>query len=75
MEKLEKLENFINARLTTLERGIVATPDMKFLEMFAKANHGSNDYLLMQMAIQVGYKMALEDVAEVAEIDNIPLTK
>ena len=32
----------------------------------AKANQGSMDFLLMQMAIQYGYKMAMEDITEIA---------
>jgi len=27
-------------------------------------NHGSNDFLLMQMAMNFGYKIALEDLKE-----------
>ena len=48
-----------------LQGGIVATPQSREdLEAFAKANHGSMDMLLMQMAIQYGYKIALENVLE-----------
>ena len=38
--------------------------DAEYLESFAKANHGSMDLLLMQMAIQFGYKIALENVQD-----------
>jgi hypothetical protein len=48
-----------------LNRGIVATPKSREdLEAFAKANQGSMDILLMQMAMNFGYKMALENVQE-----------
>ena len=42
-----------------LDRGIVATPTEDYLEDFSKANNGSNDFLLMQMAKNLGYKIAL----------------
>jgi hypothetical protein len=68
---MEKVIDFIGARMTTLNRGIVATPESReFLESFAKANHGSMDLLLMQMAIQYGYKIALEDIAEVVVLQS-----
>jgi len=60
-----KIKEFLDSRNKMLDRGIVATPhDRKYLESFAKANNGSMDILLMQMAINFGYKMALEDVEE-----------
>jgi hypothetical protein len=61
-----KIKQFIENKNKMLDRGIVATPgDRDRLELFANANNGSNDFLLMQMAINFGYKMALEDVEEV----------
>jgi len=49
--------------MSKLDKGIVATPkDKEYLESFALANHGSMDLLLTQMAIQFGYKTALENV-------------
>jgi len=60
------MKEYIDNELSKLDRGIVATPgDRDRLELFANANNGSNDFLLMQMAINFGYKMALEDVEEV----------
>ena len=48
-----------------LDRGIVATPNKREdLESFAKANCGSMDILLMQMAMNFGYKIALENLQE-----------
>ena len=57
------IENFIKDQYKMLDRGIVATPhDREYLASFAQANNGVNDFLLMQMAINFGYKLALEDV-------------
>lgn len=52
-----------------LDRGLVATPNSREdLEAFARANQGSMDIVLMQMAIQFGYKMALENLQEDLEL-------
>ncbi len=60
-----KIKEFLDNKNKMLDRGIVATPgDRDRLELFANANNGSNDFLLMQMAINFGYKLALEDVEE-----------
>jgi hypothetical protein len=46
-----------------MDRFIVATPsDVGDLRAFARANNGCNDLLLMQMAINFGYKLALENL-------------
>ena len=59
------IQDYIKDEMKTLDKGIVATPkDREYLESFAKANNGSMDLLLMQMAIQFGYKMALEDIQD-----------
>jgi hypothetical protein len=64
---MEKVMEFVHGRMSELNRGIVATPDnLENLESFAKANQGSMDFLLMQMAIQYGYKMAMEDITDIA---------
>ena len=58
-----KLKEYINQELKQMDRGIVATPkNREYLERFANANNGSMDILLMQMGINFGYKMALENV-------------
>ena len=58
-----KATDFIQDEISKLDRGIVATPqDREYLESFANANRGSNDFLLMQMAMNFGYKIALENV-------------
>jgi len=56
---MENVNTFIETELTNLDRGIVATPDEDYLDRFTDANHGSNDFLLMQMSKQYGYKLAL----------------
>lgn len=61
----EDLKVFIETELKSLERGIFATPNTREdLESFAKANHGSSDIILTQMAIQFGYKLGLEAFSE-----------
>ena len=63
------MEKFFEEQFKMLSRGIVATPNTREdLEAFAKANNGSMDILLMQMAINFGYKIALENVQE--ELNN-----
>ena len=57
------MKEFIKSELAMLDRGIVATPHTREdLESFANANQGSSDILLMQMAMQYGYKLALENI-------------
>jgi len=59
------MEKFFEEQFRMLSRGIVATPNSREdLESFAKANGGSMDILLMQMAINFGYKIAIENVQE-----------
>jgi hypothetical protein len=59
------MEKFFEEQFRMLDRGLVATPKSREdLESFAKANQGSMDILLMQMAINFGYKIALENVQE-----------
>ncbi len=55
----EKIKDFVESELKMLDRGIVTTPTEDYLEDFSKANNGSNDFLLMQMAKNLGYKIAL----------------
>jgi hypothetical protein len=57
--------DLIDTELKSMERGIVATPDTRAqLESFAQANQGSMDIVLMQMAIQFGYKIALQTIQD-----------
>ena len=55
----EKIKDFVESELKMLDRGVIATPTEDYLEDFSKANNGSNDFLLMQMAKNLGYKIAL----------------
>ena len=62
------LKEFLERELFSMNRGIVATPNTREdLEAFAKSNGGSMDILLMQMAMNYGYKIALENVQEELE--------
>jgi len=55
----------INKELTTFDRSIVATPKNRAaLNAFAKANQGSADILLTQMAVQFGYTEALRFIKQ-----------
>ena len=56
---MKEITNFIEVELSNLSRGIVATPDEDYLDRFTDANNGCNDFLLMQMSKQYGYKQAL----------------
>ena len=62
---MQNTKEFIQTQLATLDRSFIATPESAdVLEAFARANNGSMDIVLMQMAIQFGYRQALEKVAE-----------
>jgi len=61
---MKELNTFIETELESLSRGIVATPTEEYLERFSQANHGSGDFLLMQMSKQYGYKLALLAIRE-----------
>jgi len=68
---MKKVTEYIDNQLKTLDRGFVATPaTAEDLEAFARANNGSMDIVLMQMAIQYGYKLALETVAETLGVEK-----
>jgi hypothetical protein len=57
------IQDYIKDEISKLDRGIVATPQNRdYLESFAKANQGCMDIVLMQMAINFGYKIALENL-------------
>ena len=61
---MKNVNTIIETELAKLGRGIVATPDEDYLEKFSQANHGCNDFLLMQMSKQYGYKLALLAIRE-----------
>jgi|TARA_R110000737_G_scaffold210903_2_gene228519 methionine synthase II (cobalamin-independent) len=63
-DKEYTVEDFIKDKTKILDKGIVATPTENYLESFMKANNGANDILLMQMAKQYGYKLAIKHLKE-----------
>jgi hypothetical protein len=66
--KVTELKEIISKELNKLDRSIVATPNSREnLDAFAKANQGSSDVLLTQMAIQFGYKLAMDTILEIIE--------
>ena len=65
IDKIKAIKEVIKTERESLSRSVVATPETRQrLEEFADANHGSMDQLLMQMAIQFGYTIALEKIEE-----------
>ncbi len=61
-----ELKEYIDKELAKLEKSIVATPATRErLDNFAKSNNGEMDYLLTQMAVQFGYKLAMEEILEI----------
>ncbi len=59
------IEEFIGKEIDLLDRSIVATPETREnLDSFARANQGSMDTVLTQMAVQYGYKLALQNVSD-----------
>ena len=60
--KVSKIQQWLNDQQQMLDRGIVATPTEKYLESFAEANNGSMDLLLMQLAKNYGYQLALDNL-------------
>ena len=69
---MEKLTQHIEAELKKLDNGIVATPSEKYLQEFCDANHGSMDFLLMQMSKQYGYQLALQEILELINQSGQP---
>ena len=62
---MSKLDEIIDKELKIFDRSLVATPgDRERLDLFAAANHGVNDVLLVQMAVQLGYITALKFIKE-----------
>ena len=59
---MNPIQEWLNNQQKMLDRGIVATPTEKNLESFAKSNNGVNDFLLMQMAKNYGYQLALDNL-------------
>jgi len=61
---MKNVNTIIETELAKLGRGLVATPNEDYLEKFSQANNGTNDFLLMQMSKQYGYKLALLAIRE-----------
>ena len=61
---MNPIQKFISTKQEILDRSIVATPTENTLESFAQANNGVNDFLLMQMAKNYGYQLALDHLTE-----------
>ena len=64
---MESIKEYIKEMLGDMDAGVVATPNQKYLDQFSEANNGSNDFLLMQMSKQHGFKLGLESVLEAIE--------
>ena len=60
--QVSKIQQWLNDQQKMLDRGIVATPTNEYLENFAEINHGANDFLLMQLAKNYGYQLALDNL-------------
>ena len=66
------LKTYIKQEIEKLDKGIVAThKKYEYLESFALSNQGSCDIILMQMGINYGYKIALENVLVEIEKNQI----
>ena len=66
--KVTELKEIISKELNKLNRSIVVTPDSREnLDAFSKANQGSSDMILTQMAIQFGYKLAMDSIVDIIE--------
>ena len=66
------IEEYIGSELDSLNRSIVATPETREgLDAFAKANQGSMDFVLTQMAVQYGYTLALNNIKQQLNEDTI----
>jgi len=61
---MSEIKKHIDKQLSKLDRGLVATPTEEYLDKFAEANNGSNDFLLMQLAKNYGYKLALLNIKD-----------
>jgi hypothetical protein len=70
---MNRVNKIIDEELTMFNKGIVATPqDRAALDSFAKANQGSSDIILTQMAVQFGYNEALKRIKRlINDEDNI----
>ena len=61
---MTEIKKYIDKELSKLDRGLVATPTEDYLDDFAKCNQGANDFLLMQLAKNYGYQLALLNIKD-----------
>ena len=67
---MQKLKDYVNKELELLERSIVATPKSREdLDYFANTTK-ENFVLLTQMAVQYGYRLALQNVLDKTMLNN-----
>ncbi len=60
---MSEIQDYINKELSKMDRLLVATPSSRDnLDAFAQANQGSMDVVLTQMAVNWGYKIAMENI-------------
>ncbi len=61
---MKELREYIDLEIKSLDKSIVATPTEEYLDYFAENNYGSSDFLLMQMAKNFGYKLAMQNIED-----------
>ncbi len=61
---MKELREYIDLEIESLDKSIVATPTEEYLDYFAENNYGSSDFLLMQMAKNFGYKLAMQNIED-----------
>ncbi len=68
---MSEIQDYINKELSKMDRLLVATPSSRDnLDAFARANQGSMDVVLTQMAVNYGYKIAMENILMEIEDKN-----
>ena len=71
VDTVTDVKDYIDSQIKVLDRGLVATPETREnLDAFAKSNQGSMDFLLTQMAVNYGYKIAMQNVLSTLNQEN-----
>ena len=71
VDTVTDVKDYIDSQIKVLDCGLVATPKTREnLDAFAKSNQGSMDFLLTQMAVQYGYKIAMQNVLSTLNQEN-----
>jgi len=71
VDTVTDVKDYIDSQIKVLDRGLVATPKTREnLDAFAKSNQGSMDFLLTQMAVNYGYKIAMQNVLSTLNQEN-----